>query len=216
MLEALDELHVAPAREPALHAVPEPVHVEERQRSEVAVGARDAPRGHDGERVRGEVAVSEHGALGDAGGAGRVDQRRGRAGVAADRAALRRAPLGLALELFHVPERRSSREVPRARRAGHDRLRLRVPDDVTDLVPFVEHVDRQDDHAELHRGEPEVDDREAVRQAEGEAVALHEAARREELREPVAPRVELAERQRARAARGIIDLERRRALPAAE
>src|ERR1019366_9724190 len=110
---------------------------------------------------------------------------------------------------FYVPARQPRRERRYLRRCRDDGHRLRIAHDVPDLALPVEHVDRHDDHPELHAGDPEIDDLDAVHEAECEAVAALHAAIAQQLRDPVAARFEVAERQRGRAAAGAIDLDRR-------
>ena len=194
--------------EPRLHTVAESVHVEERKRGEVAVVARDLPAAGDGECVRREVAVREDRALRRAGRAGGVDECGGRGSVELHRRSIGRQGCCLGTERVDIPARGSSGELGHLRGGRHDGARLRIARDVPNLAFLVEHVDRDDDHAELHARDPEVDDLDSVDQAESETVAAAQSARLEQVREPVAARVEFAERERRRPAVAAIVFDR--------
>src|ERR1035437_7558653 len=179
-----------------------------REGGEVAVVARDLPATGDGERVRGEVAVREDGALRGAGGAGGVDECGGRGGVEHHRRSIGRQGCCLGTERVDIPARGSCGELGHLRGGRYDGERLRIARDVPDLAFLVEHVDRHDDHAELHAGDPEVDDLDSVDQVESEPVTAAQSARLEQLCEPVAPSVNLAECQRRRPAVAAIVFDR--------
>ena len=210
VLEALHEPHPAAAREPRADAVAEPVHVEERQHGEVAVLGRDAPRLDERARVGGEVPVGEHGSLGPAGGARRVDDRGGRTGRVDRRGIRRTGPegprdrqslAGLSGELLHVPGRRSGGNESREIRRRHHRHGLGVADDVAHLALAVEDVDRDEDRRRAS-------DRPGTgRGTRGRSGAARRGGPRHEARAPrghapsAAPRLDLAERQRLGSAR---------------
>ena len=171
VLEALDEAHVAPADQPALHAVAEPVHVKQRQRGEVAIRARDAPGRDQGERIGREVAVRQHRALGHTGGARGVHEGKRRRRIGSSTRTIGRRGVGVAQEGVHIPCGHRLGEVGEAIAGGDHGARSCIGHDVADLAPAVEHVDRHDDRAELDCRQPEVDDGEPVREAEGQAIA---------------------------------------------
>ena len=187
VLEALDEPHPAPAREPGADTVAEAMDVEERQHGEVAVLGGDPPGLDQRARVRREVPVGEHGALGPAGGAGRVDDGRGpvipRTPSAGSGPSSRGArgsepgpegsavPPGLPRELVHVPHGRPGGNEPREVGRRHHGHGLRIAHDVADLALAVEDVDRHEDHAELQARQEQVEELGPVGELDGEAVA---------------------------------------------
>ena len=65
--------------------------------------------------------------------------------------------------------------------------------DVATLAIAVEDVDGDEDDAELDAGEVEIDHLDAVGEVDAEAVAGLEAAAGEQVREPIAARVDFAE-----------------------
>ena len=73
LVEPLEQAHAAAAEEPAVHAVPKAVHVEQRQHREVAIGVGEAPHRRERDAVRRQIVVREHRPLRDARGSGRVD-----------------------------------------------------------------------------------------------------------------------------------------------
>src|SRR5439155_1779328 len=81
MIESLEQSHAASAEEPAVQAVAEGVNVEKGESEEEAVVAGDPPAVHQINGVRREVVMGENRSLGRAGGAGGVDDRRGRVAV---------------------------------------------------------------------------------------------------------------------------------------
>ena len=67
--------------------------------------------------------------------------------------------------------------------------------DVRDLALAIQDVDGHEDHAELHAGEIEVDHLDAVGEIDAQAVARRRSPRCEQqVRQPIAARVDLAER----------------------
>ena len=189
LLEALQQPHAAPAREPAMHSVAEPVHVEQRQREQKAIRGRDLPRREKIDRVGGEIVVREHGAFGRAGGAGGVDDA-GRI-VAVDgplRTFVQKRP-GFACEVSGIPHRDAGRYLA----SRHQRHRLGIGEDVRDLAVAIENIDRHEDHAQLHASQEQVDHLDAIGQVDAQAVAVLEAAMRQQLRQAVAARIDVAE-----------------------
>src|SRR5687767_3727580 len=85
--------------------------------------------------------------------------------------------------------------------------RLGVRDHVRDLPLPVQHVDGHEDHAGADTREEQADELDPVREMYAQAVAALEPARRERPGHAVRARVELAERERARAV-GRVILER--------
>src|SRR6185437_8135700 len=63
MLEALQQAHSTPAREPAAKAISEAVYMEERQREQKTVRISDLPCLEERESVGREIAVREDGTL---------------------------------------------------------------------------------------------------------------------------------------------------------
>ena len=85
-----------------------------------------------------------------------------------------------------------------------------------DLPLTVEDVDRHHDDADLRAGEPQVDDLDSVREVGGEPVTGPEPAGTQQVRQAVAPRIELAERERSAGPVGALALEGGRVAPADE
>ena len=179
MIESLQQPRAAAADQPAVQAVAERVDVEERERQQKAIALGDLPAGNEVQRIRGEVVMREHGALRRAGGAGGVDDRGGRVAVEVD-------------ERPRIVIRGQRREVC----LGDRRARLRVDGDVGDLALAIEDVDRHEDHAELHAGQEDVDQLDAVRQIDAQPVALGESARAQRVRHAIAAPLDLAEGER--------------------
>ena len=63
-----------------------------------------------------------------------------------------------------------------------------------DLALAIENIDRDEDHAQLHAGEIEIDHLQAVGEIDAQAVAGLEAALAQQRRHPVAAVVDIAER----------------------
>ena len=59
---------------------------------------------------------------------------------------------------------------------GDHRLRLRIAEDVRDLALAIQNIDGDEDHAQLHAGEIEVDHLQAVGQIDAQPVAGFQAA----------------------------------------
>ena len=129
VLEPIDEPHPAPAGEPGADAVAEPMHVEERQHGQIAVGGGDAPRLDERAGVRREVPVGEHGPLGAARGPRRVDDRSGRGPVIPRDSAGRapRDPPGSADPSWTRPGRAPRDDDPRASPAARSMSQTGVP-----------------------------------------------------------------------------------------
>src|SRR5438477_7141868 len=76
---------------------------------------------------------------------------------------------------------------------SNDGARLGVADDVLDLAAAIENVDRHEDHAELHAGDEDVDQLDAIREIDAKAVAFLKSAIAQCIRHAVAARLDLAE-----------------------
>lgn len=189
VLKALKQTHAASADEPAMQSVAEAVHMEQRQRQQKTIGARDLPARQKIERVRGEVVVREDGALGDAGGAGCINDAGGRIAVESDLRPAVRKRSRFAREIHGTPNRRGAREG----RGGDHGRGLGVRKDVHELALAIQDVDRDEDHAKLDAGEIEVDHFEAIRKVDAKAITCFEAAKRKQLGQAIAAGVDVAE-----------------------
>jgi hypothetical protein len=178
-VEALLEAHAAPAGQPAVDAVREPVHVEEREHREVTVGRGDLPARREHGGVRGEVAPRQHRALGLPGRARRVNQRRDRLAVHRHDQPMARVRRGLGGEPRDVPPRRARGQVCGTVGGRHHDLRGRVGDEVRDLPLAVQRVHRHGDHSQADAREEQVEELDPVREEDREAVAGDEPARRQ-------------------------------------
>src|SRR5438105_7930012 len=141
-----------------MQAVAERVDVEERKGEEKAIAIADLPTSQQVDRIGEEVVVCKDGAFRRAGGAGGVDDR-GRC-VAVEWDVWSRC-------IF------ACEEIVRV----DDEFRFGVVRDVADLAIAIENVDRNEDHAELHAGEIEVDQLDAIGEIDAEAIAFLESAR---------------------------------------
>jgi hypothetical protein len=154
-----------------MQSVAEAMHVEKREGEQKTIGARNLPAGKKVERVRRHVVVREHGAFGDPGGAGSIDDAGGRIAIgrAVDRdaRALGGQFFGLAREIRWIPDRR------RARKFGcrDYRHRIGVGEDVVQFAFAVEDVDGNENHAQLDAGQVQVDHLEAVGEINAQPVA---------------------------------------------
>ena len=189
MLEAFQQAHAASADEPAMQAVAEAVDVEEREREQETIGARDLPAGEKIERVRGQVVVREDGALGDAGGAGGVDDAGGRIAIQSNLRPFVGQGGGFAREIRGIPDGRGAGELS----CGDHGHGFGVGEDVVQLALAIEDVDGNEDHAQLDAGQIQIDHLDAVGQINTEAVAGLQAALCEQLSQAIAAGVDVAE-----------------------
>ena len=151
----------------------------------------------EGDAVRREIVVRQHGALCGAGGARRVDDQgrivaieiHGRSGRLASRR--------------HGAQRR---DIPQRSRVGidgirvgldDDRTRLGVAHDMAQLALAIQDVHRHEDHAEPGAREKEIEELDAVAEVRAEAIAPAQPARRELVRHAAGARVDVAEGERA-------------------
>ena len=165
----------------------EPVGVEDRQRMDQHVVGGVGPGLAQRLGVRDEVAVGQHRALGAAGGARGVEQRREIVGRALHRregfrsrvGRVRQAALALGVERDERGAglvRSGLQRLAPARVADEDR-RLGVADEVLDLGRGVAGVERQEDPAGAHRAEVEHDRLDRLLDLGGDPVAgLHAEA----------------------------------------
>src|SRR5436305_216087 len=79
------------------------------------------------------------------------------------------------------------------RSIGDEQLRLGIGEDVRDFAILVEHVYGDEDDAGLDAGEVEIDESDAVRELNAEAVAAFEAALQKRVGHAIRSRVDLAE-----------------------
>ena len=84
---------------------------------------------------------------------------------------------------------------------------LGVGDHVRDLALAVQHVDRNEDHAQAHAGEKQVEELDAVREVHAEPISAREPRAGERVRHAIGSRVDLAKRERPNAF-GRVVLER--------
>ena len=157
--------------------------MEQREGEQEAILARDLPRREQGDGVRDQVVVRQQRALGAARRPGGVDDHR--RGVAIEGRGQAWIP-GIVPDLT----------------PGHvlhtdDRHGLRVRDDVGQFPVAIQDVDRDEDDAEPHAGQVEVDERQAVRQVDGKAVPGANPPGLQGGRHDRRPLVEFAERERA-------------------
>lgn len=138
------------------------------------------PGGVERGGVGGEVVVGEHGAFGDAGGAGGVDESGDVVAIDGDLRA------GVGVSCCFGEE--SGEEGGIDEEAGGG-----VGEDVGELAFAVEDVDGDDDGAELEDGEEEVNVAGTVGEVDGDAVALCDAAGGEGVGEAVGLEVDVAE-----------------------
>ena len=174
MLEAFEQPHATAGDEPAVQSVAEGVDVKQRQREKQAVAIVDLPAGKQIEGIGGEIIVRENRAFRDSGGAGSVDQRGGR--IAIERGINDR----LITKLGQVGR-------------GDEQLGLGVVHDMGDFAVAIEDVDRDENHAQLHAREIEVDHRQTVGELHADAVALREALMDESGGHAVAPAIQFTE-----------------------
>ena len=102
---------------------------------------------------------------------------------------IRRLIGGRGRQLRHVPGRAPSRH----RTGGNQRLRFRVGHHVRDLTLLIQHVHRHDDDAELEARQEHVDELDAIVEIEAEAIARPQAAPAQDVRQPIAASIEIAE-----------------------
>jgi len=77
-----------------------------------------------------------------------------------------------------------------------DEERLGIAGDVSDLAIAIENVDGNEHDAELHAGEIEIDQLDAIRQIRADAISFAQTARAQRPRHPVAARFDLAKCER--------------------
>ncbi len=143
------------------------VGVEDRQRVQEHVVTGEAPGVDERPRVRGEVAVAQHGALGAPGRARGVEDRREIVGGASERhEAVTRRPHPLGERAIALPAEGLQPRLTgccgggqrrRARGVRHDDPRLGIGDEEAELVRRVGAVERQQDRARRQGGEAERD-----------------------------------------------------------
>ncbi len=173
--------------------VAEPVHVEERERQQEAIVGGEAPGVDQHARVGAQIAVRDHGALGRAGRAGRVDERGRRGGIEGrvdrrDDAGRRRLRQQVDAPCRHV------RYAPTWLIDDHHRLRRRVAEDVIHLAVAIQDVDRDDNHAKPRARQKQVDVLEAVGQVDRQPIAGGETTGGQFVRHPRGTPVEVRER----------------------
>ena len=179
--------------------------MKQRQRKQQPVGARDLPAGDQIQRVRREVVVREHRALGRPRGSRSVDnrcrcisvQRQGRHSSLS--ACRRFGPC----QRLQFPQR-------------DHRLRFGIAHDVPDLAIAIENIDRHENHAELHASQKQLDHVDAVRQMDAEPVARHESPLGQHARQPVTRVLEVAECAALAPAFAAKELQRRLVTPCHE
>ena len=153
--------------------------MEERQHGQVAVVARDAPAGHEVDGVGGEVVVREHRALGSAGGARRVDDRRrlvavdGQARHAAGARLAPRAPAS-STSTTGLPAGNSAACAAVATISCGSASATMWPISRSRYSTLIgTKID-----AEPHAGEEQIDELDAVRQMHRKPITMHEPAPR--------------------------------------
>ena len=97
---------------------------------------------------------------------------------------------GVARKIGRIPDGRGAGELG----CGDHGHGLGVAEDVRQLALAVQDIDRNEDHAQLEAGEIQIDHLEAVGQVNAEPVAGFQPALREQLRQAIAARVDIAER----------------------
>ena len=101
--------------------------------------------------------------------------------------------------------------------AGRDHgLRLRVSNQVRHLSFSVQHIDGYEENAGLHTGEIQIDQLDAIREIDGQSVALAQATLFEQMRQPVAAAVELSKRPSLQSAVRVASFESRSVTPICE
>ena len=181
VIEAFEQTHAAGCQQPAMQPVAERVHMKQRRREQKAIRRRDFPGLDQARAVHGEIVVREHGAFGDAGGSGRVDQR---GGVVAIQRHFGKRIAGL---------RGRFRQQRGNLGGGHQQFGFGVAEDVRHLAIAIQNVDGDEDHAQLDAGEIEIDKLDAVRQVNAQAIAFGQAACGERARHAIAARVDFTE-----------------------
>ena len=191
-----------------MQAVRQAVHVKQRQRRQIAVGAGDSPSGDEREGVGREIALRKDRAVGGAGRARGVDERHRRVGIGGHGDARRGLRSGFGGERGDVPDGHFARDQRGEIRRRHDGRGRGVVHDVREFAFSVEDVDRHDDQTEFRAREPEVDDLDAILKEKRETVARLESARAQQLREAITANFQVAKRVRGDDARGALTLKR--------
>ena len=173
-LEARQEDHPHTGEERGVGGDEKPVGVKDRQRMQQHVRRRDAPPVHQRRRVRGEIAMGQHRALGLAGGAGGVEE--GGEIVRPRPRRRRRRPPGdqRRKSAFGVDEAHLACDRRRAvgqRRGDRHRRRIDVGEQIGELRRRVVGVERRIDEAGEEAGEIERQQRLALGRDDGDAVA---------------------------------------------
>src|SRR6185437_10139408 len=91
--------------------------------------------------------------------------------------------------------RRPTRNVVRNGRTRYDGARFRIAENMRNLPVAIKNIDRNNDHAALDARKVNVDHLRAVREVYAEPVAWPEAPGVQQLRQPVASGIDLAERR---------------------
>ena len=108
LLEAFEKAHPASACKPTMQPVAQRVHVKQRKRQQETVGAGDLPGCQQTDRVGRKVIVREHCALRSSGGAGGVDDARGRIAIDYNLRPLIRKRSSITRKVCRIPNRHSA------------------------------------------------------------------------------------------------------------
>lgn len=185
-LEAFEQAEGHAGGEPAVDAVGEAMDMKKGEGEEETVAGGELPGGIEGSGVGGKVVVGEHGALGEAGGAGGVDEGGDIVRADGDVGAQGGESGGIGEE--------------RGQEGGIDEeAGGGVGEDVGELAVAIEDVDGEEDGAELEDSEEEVDEVRAIGEVDGDAVALGDATGGEGVGETVGSGVDFAKGKGLRA-----------------
>jgi len=191
--------HPRSGQQNAVHGNEQSVDVIDGQRMQQHVALGEAPLADERQRVRREIAVREHRALGPARGAGRVEQRREVVGRASDRGELgrqvvcgceQRAAIGIEGEERGVGRKRG--DLLACVRAGDDHLGLRVAEKIAELAFPVRGVERQVDQPRAQTREVEGEHRGVLVRLHRDAIARRAAGSHQRMRDARRIRREVA------------------------